>query len=124
MVADQPLLGVGAGNFSLALRRTRPGQPYTYQPVHNVFYLAAAELGVLGAVWWGALLLIPIGITLFSRSLPDAGWSAAYGAMLASLLVIGLFDYYVWAAPHGRLLVALSMGLWYTVHVGASEKKS
>jgi len=115
MVAERPLWGVGAGNFALALRQMYPDRvrDYVYQPVHNVFYLAAAELGLLGAVWWGALLLIPVGLVLLSRSTTGSVWTPVHGAMLASLLIISIFDYYLWAAPHGRLLFSLSLGIWY-----------
>jgi O-antigen ligase len=61
MVADHPVFGVGAGNYSLAARRygilDPENQPYDH--AHNVPLTIAAELGLLGLavfVWFAFAL--------------------------------------------------------------------
>ncbi|MAG37055.1 MAG: hypothetical protein CL878_12535, partial [Dehalococcoidia bacterium] len=45
VIAEQPLRGVGAGNYILAVRHRVP-PPVTLEPPHNVPLLVAAELGL------------------------------------------------------------------------------
>jgi hypothetical protein len=117
MIIAQPLSGVGAGNFTLALHQAWADQitGYIYQPVHNVFILLASELGVFGTIWWLLLILPPIGLTIFAH---DTRRSLALNASAASVAVLGIvssFDYYLWATPQGRLLFAFVLGRWHTL---------
>jgi hypothetical protein len=117
MIYHRPVLGIGAGNFTTTLYHLLPNHlgHYVYQPVHNILYLATAELGALGGLLWLVFLCVPIGATLCTRR---AGTIEliTYTAAITSLGVIGFFDYYLWAAPHGRLLFALVSGLWISAY--------
>ncbi|MEK7607129.1 MAG: O-antigen ligase family protein [Patescibacteria group bacterium] len=105
IIGRHPLFGVGPGNYTLAVYReldnTRPGA--TYQPVHNVFLLALAELGILGFVALG-----------FLEALLTKGWrflkkSEAF-AVMAILLALMLFDHFLWSLPFGLWLSGFALG--------------
>ena len=63
LIREHPWLGVGYGNFSLALWQRQPAAMAAYpiyQPVHRVPLLAAAELGIPGALLWLILAARPL----------------------------------------------------------------
>ncbi len=101
MIGEQPVLGVGAGNFpwrsAFYLRQTF--YDLLGDNVHLVYLLAAAETGLVGVgLLIGALAAGVWGAVRAIRGSQD-GERAARGALLAgalALAVVGLFDHY----PH------------------------
>ena len=101
LIRNRPLRGVGTGTYVEALWAWAhaTGREFpAFQHVHNVPLLAAAELGLGGAVLWLWLVLAPVvdgwmrtqsaqGITL-SR----AGLSAAF----VVALTVGMTDYFLY----------------------------
>jgi O-antigen ligase len=84
MIADHPVFGVGAGNYSLAARRygilDPENQPYDH--AHNVPLTIVAELGVLGLaalVWF----VFALG-RLLVRAIAARG-DPAYGPLLLAI---------------------------------------
>ncbi|MBI5731824.1 MAG: O-antigen ligase family protein, partial [Candidatus Magasanikbacteria bacterium] len=52
-------LGVGPGNYTLVAYNLHPGRPvWEYQPAHNVLVLAVVEIGLIGAIGSGFVLLL------------------------------------------------------------------
>ncbi|MBI4256766.1 O-antigen ligase family protein [Candidatus Uhrbacteria bacterium] len=104
---ESPLLGVGPSAYTFILGRLDPGRPvWSYQPMHNVYLLILAELGLVGVMALGYLLC---------RINPFANASLARGGTLFAIAVgvllftIGLFDHYLWTLWPGLALVAISM---------------
>ena len=120
LISENPLRGVGYGNFAIALWLRQPPALAAYpiyQPVHRVPLLAAAELGIGGGLLWLALAAGPWIALWRSRHAWPAGQipvsvAAATAAMLAALTVISWFDFYPWFSPQGRLLSWIAWGLW------------
>jgi len=118
LIKRHPLLGVGLGNYTRAVHdeidATRPA--YAYQPVHNIFVLALAELGIVGILIIAAAIL-----SLCKREYPRFGnrgggilrkiipWKKII--YLAPFLIIGLFDHYLWSLYPGIVLWAAYLGL-------------
>lgn len=103
------LIGVGTGNYVFALEQVRPlHHAYAYQPIHNVPALVFVELGVLG----GLALIVFIVATDW---LPHKGWRHPSGRIAMSLglivLVLSLFDHYLWTQPTGVYLLAIFFAL-------------
>lgn len=111
MFKEQPVLGVGLGNYtkvlqakevnqpaSLKLQRGEPG--WAYQPVHNLFQLVLNELGLIGF-----LLFIFLIVNLF-RSVSAVNYS-----LLFALGFMALFDHYLWSLYFGVMLWWLVWGL-------------
>ena len=102
-----PFTGVGIGAFILELGKDAL-QGASIEPVHNIFLLAGAELGILGVLVVCGLF-ISILLSSLKAQTPE---SVLASAMLAGLGVIGLFDHYLWSLAPGRLMLALALGLW------------
>jgi O-antigen ligase len=107
MIREYPLTGVGIGSFIIELAR-HAGAGYVIEPVHNIFLLAGAELGIPGLLLVLALF-ISFCYRLFQTHNPNA---ILAGAVLAGLCVISLFDHYLWTLAPGRLMLGLVIGLF------------
>ena len=107
MIRERPLTGVGIGSFILQLAQGA-GQGYVIEPVHNIFLLAGAELGIPGLLLITALT-ISFAYQLSTIQNPNA---ILAGATITGLGVIGLFDHYLWTLAPGRLMLGLMVGLW------------
>jgi O-antigen ligase len=104
---QHPLTGVGIGSFIIELSRTAvEGAPI--EPVHNIFLLITAELGVVGLILIISLF-ISIALGIYKANSPRAILASA---TLTGLGVISLFDHYLWTLAPGRMMLGLALGLW------------
>ena len=93
--------GVGLGNYTKALAQRTPGlRAYRYQPVHNLFLLVLAELGVLGLA-----ALVWLFKERFVSSVARA-W-----LWLPPILLPAFFDHYWWTSASMLLLFWLIVSL-------------
>ncbi len=103
-----PLLGGGPSAYTFTLERLDPGQPvWAYQPIHNTFLLILAELGVVG--------LLAFGFWVYRMDVIGHTHARKPGGMFAltigtCLLIIGLFDHYLWSLWPGLALSSLALG--------------
>jgi O-antigen ligase len=107
MFERHPLTGIGIGSFVLELSKIAV-EGVKVEPVHNVFMLAAAELGMAGIILTIALF-VSIALNIFKTKSPQAILASA---TLAGLGVISLFDHYLWTLAPGRMMLGLAVGLW------------
>jgi glycosyltransferase involved in cell wall biosynthesis len=107
MAQKHPLSGGGIGSFVLKLSDIAV-DGVLVEPVHNVFYLVTAELGIVGLILMFGLFISIAWNILKARS-PQAILASA---TLTGLGVISLFDHYLWTIAPGRLLLGLALGLW------------
>ncbi len=104
---QSPFVGVGLNNFLYGLSPTiRSHQVYILQPVHNIYLLLLAQLGVFGIV----IVLCYIG--LFFRGIR---WklqkiSPLYISLFA-LLLLGTIDHYPLTLQQGQLLLSLIISM-------------
>jgi hypothetical protein len=112
LIADHPVAGVGAGNFSLATRAATSGQ-MTYDAVHNVPLLIDTELGLAGlaAATAIATVLVMVGYRRW-RARSMHRWHGALVGSLVALATVGMFDHYLWTHPQGGLVGAWLVGWW------------
>lgn len=102
------VMGVGPGNYTVALATVFPGRPaYDYQPVHNAPLLALAETGLI--------LLLPTVLFFFAllchiRANLDTSAGLFALALLAAFLPIALLDHYLWSLWPGLSLAAFGLG--------------
>lgn len=105
---SSPVMGVGPSAYTFILERLDPGHPvWSYQPIHNVYLLILAELGLIGILVLGYALFV---INPFANaSVKDVGTLFA-DALAILLFTIGLFDHYLWILWPGLALTALVVG--------------
>jgi O-antigen ligase len=107
IIKDNSVLGVGFGNYSLALSKQYPGRSaWSYQPVHNTFLLIWAEIGFIGLIFFVSILAWMATI-LYRRK---DYWGLA---VLASLMIILTFEHWLWSLHFGMLLFWLILGVIY-----------
>ena len=108
VIKNHPWFGVGLGHYTLAIHDevdpTRPS--WAYQPVHNVYLLALAELGIFGSmaiVAFIALWLIKLWRGQQKNTL----------LLTAAFFFFFFFDHFFWSLPFGIWLFWSIMGINY-----------
>jgi hypothetical protein len=103
VVTMNPYIGEGVGAYVIAAANLQPGKDiFDYQPVHNAWALMFAEIGLLGAIAVGALAFSILRTLV--RHTPHPAALTAVG-MVTALLVISVFDHYLWSSWAGLALV-------------------
>jgi len=103
IIKDNWLLGAGIGNYTLELHKKNPNlSAWDYQPVHNVFMLVWAELGIIGLIIFLAFIFQMIKIAF--KNYPIV-------VFLIFLLIVFLFDHYFWTLYVGVILWWFATGL-------------
>lgn len=119
LIKLEPIRGVGYGNMPVALYdRVERGREsvHSYQPVHNIYLLSVVELGVIGGLVYLAFLLTALRQHML-QLLQERTWIAIVSlSSFAALLVIGLFDHYLWTLSAGAMLLWLAVGLGSKAH--------
>ena len=87
---EHPITGIGIGQFVPLLMERLPIYPdFIYQPVHNIFLLILAELGIFGLLAFLFLLYFSLRKHLF---------------VLFCIVILGFFDHYFWTLQQGGLI--------------------
>lgn len=97
MIGQFPIFGVGLGNFLTKL----PDYLFNFwiiQPVHNVFLLVLAEVGIVGFGWLWVFLNKKIEWRRF-------GW------IWVVIVMTGMFDHYWMSLPQNLAIMSVVMGL-------------
>lgn len=102
LIKNHPLTGVGLGNYTLAIHNDiNPDlESWNYQPVHNIYLLILAELGIIGFILWLVLIFLLI------KKIPITNYQ-----LPITILVVGLFDHYLWTLYFGIILFWLVLGV-------------
>lgn len=101
LISQRPWFGIGLGNF---VRFSLPEFP---EPVHNLFLLIGAEVGLPALIVFIFLILVHL-----RQAFWDLSWEKKLlGLSLLQLLFLGLFDHYLWTSHPGQLLFWLVLGL-------------
>lgn len=111
LIKNNFITGVGLGNYTLAnyqkINKNLPA--WNFQPVHNIFLLIFSELGIIGFVLF-IYFLFSIGyknlIAIKKSTLLDATLFATFIA----LLILMLFDHYLWTSHFGLLFLLTTLG--------------
>jgi hypothetical protein len=133
IIKENWIFGVGIGNYTQYLQEKTGDKPaYYYQPVHNVFLLIAAEIGIFGLIIFLALILHSHVLSLisnlssfsrraFSPLLSSSGEAKrrpgdpessstnkqliSYNiSLILALISLFLFDHWLWSLHFGVIL--------------------
>lgn len=118
LIKSKPFLGVGANNFILGLTQIQPIWKWLswLQPVHNIFFLIASEVGLTGL-----LALVALFYLAFRQTLQNKNLNFRFSIFTALLVIVftGLFDHYWLTLIQNQLLLTLVFALSF----GASSVK-
>lgn len=114
IIQAHPLVGVGWGKqVAYAVdngfyQKYGLNQEWQWQPVHNLYLLIAAEMGLPFFVLFIAFCAFLIYKAFLNYELRTMNYGVI---MLIALLLLGLFDHFLWTLPSGRIMLVLVMGL-------------
>ena len=92
---------------TLATFQRNSNQPvYNVQPIHDIFILMFAELGLIGAFF---IISVVRKIIKSADKIDIMSTSLIMG-----LIIIGFFDHYLWTSWTGWVLMALGLVNMYT----------
>ena len=97
VIKENFLLGTGVGNFVRAMGDYSPRTSrgiLLLQPVHNIFVLTFAELGIFGFLGFFYIL-----VRTFLENVKKVTYFKV--AVLLSILIIGFWDHYLFSLPQG-----------------------
>ncbi len=113
------VFGVGLGNFVSQLPTYTHNRYINFlQPVHNIFFLWLAELGVVGLFMVAAMCgaILKYSYALFSRATEMKRHEyLIYLIPLLSLIIVGGIDHYPVTLQQGQLLSTLFIGMYISL---------
>ncbi|OIP57221.1 MAG: hypothetical protein COX79_02565 [Candidatus Levybacteria bacterium CG_4_10_14_0_2_um_filter_36_16] len=123
-----PVFGVGLNNFFYYENAYQKIiSPVFLQPIHNIYFLALVQLGVVGFIPILAFLFFSVKI-LFKKTFRQKNreirqfYLGVFLLLIASL-VIGFSDHFLITLEQGMLLFALLFGLVWS-NIGGTSKES
>ena len=116
MIRKQPILGDGLGQTVLDMQNYSPIKlmPWQIQPIHNYFLLAAAEIGILGALILFIIFVLHIKQLLtqiFKNRGGDINLSIALLAIVSGYLILMQFDHYFYTIEQTQILFWIMFSL-------------
>ena len=121
---QNPWDGVGLGALPTAMRQAYSQFPVYYQPAHFVLLDVAAEIGLVGAICYLALLLAPwLALWAGRKKLSGSPELGTFSALLLAATIIGLLDHYTWSLAPGRIWQWLIWGMWAAAYNSTLRRK-
>jgi O-antigen ligase len=117
MIKNNPIFGIGIGDSVLHMEQFDKNivEPWQKQPIHNYFLLAAAELGIPGAL---ILLWIFVSHIVTSRKFKVSSENkllSTFNFLLATCLlcffVLMMFDHYFYTLQQTQMLLWVILGI-------------
>jgi O-antigen ligase len=97
MVKENPISGVGLGNFIINIPKYSIDNTWILQPVHNIYLLIFAETGLIGLVIFFIISIKIVNKVSFSNK-------RNFIYLLLFILITGFFDHY-WISIQQNLLL-------------------
>lgn len=114
-IYQKPFYGTGIGNYTNSVAKNDQYiQPiWYYQPVHNIYILITAEIGLVGFVLFCTLLFY-ICLTNYKDHKKISLQKMTLLLIVIMLLSISFFDHWIWTSHVGILTLFLFLGLFAT----------
>ncbi len=119
MFLDHPLFGVGLGNFLVKLPEYVSLYKTPLQPVHNIYLLMLAELGIVGVIIVSTFI---VRAYIRTKDLVMSGNNT--GLALVVIMLLGIVDHYFLTLQQGRMLLALVIALIFSKGQDFRPKRS
>lgn len=107
IIEKVPLTGIGLGNFTLLESNFSEFYlaPWEKQPVHNIFFLGAGEIGLIGF----SLFLLGIFQRYFDLRKFSTVLKNPFALCLSLFLFMGFLDHYFWTLAQGQAIFFLTL---------------
>lgn len=116
IIRDNLWLGLGYGLYHQKLLNLNQDlEPYQAQPVHNVFLLILAEIGI-----WGLLFFIWFLMYIFNKSARGPYYFINFSLFLG-IFVFMIFDHWLWSLPFGLLILFFILAMTGLIAEGDQE---
>ncbi|MCK5416286.1 O-antigen ligase family protein [Candidatus Parcubacteria bacterium] len=112
VIKNNWLFGVGIGNYSnyISEEIDNKKEVWQYQPVHNVFMLIWAEIGLIGLIFFIGILQVIFSHIIKKRKKKNS-LSVYKLGILVALLVLMMFDHWLWSLHFGVFWFWFVLGL-------------
>ncbi len=102
IISRYPVTGVGLGNYLIVENKINLRSLFPFQPVHNIFLLFFAEVGIILG-----------GFIMFNlyKYFKNKFSSFPFLLCLTSIVITGLFDHYWWSLQQNWILMGVVFGL-------------
>ena len=114
MIKDKPLLGVGLNNFTVRMSEYGEVSGWTrfLQPVHNVYFLLAAEIGLIGLGLF--LYLLFSSFKFLASSFRTSRFHQLLLISMIQIVLLCFVDHYFWTLQQTSLLFFLLVGFVFS----------
>ncbi|MFA6183899.1 MAG: O-antigen ligase family protein [Parcubacteria group bacterium] len=111
LIYQNPFLGTGIGNYTSALIKNKnvTKEIWHFQPVHNIYLLIFSELGIFGFSFFLFIVIFIIWDFFESFKKEDIN-RVIFSVIIVSLLILSLFDHWVWTSHSGIIIFWLLLG--------------
>lgn len=115
VIKENWLLGVGLGNYTLfSYQNDLEQRPiWQHQPVHNIYLLIWSELGIFGFLIFGFLISVVIFKNVNFLKIEKNNYKIFLLLNLFGLLIIGLFDHWIYSFYFGIIIFWILFGFLY-----------
>ncbi len=119
-IKSSPFFGTGIGGFVLDTKKQNDTglQEWELQPVHNLYLMIMAEIGVAGF----AILITLVFYRLKNLKPLKAKWNKTAVFVISGFLLLGFIDHYFWTLPQGIIIFWLALA--FLSAYGYNEKES
>lgn len=112
VIAKNPILGTGLNNYTNTVFdvNNRKYSIWHYQPVHNIYMLILAEIGIVGLILFIIFLIFVFHkIYVQRKNVTIANY--VFLIVTITILLIAFFDHWLWTSHFGLLFLFFILGL-------------
>ncbi len=112
IIEKKPILGAGLSNYTnTVLYINNHEQPiWHYQPVHNIYILILAEIGIIGLILF-IIFFIFVFHQIYTQRKNVTIANYTFFITTISILLIAFFDHWPWTSHFGLLFLFFILGL-------------
>lgn len=104
IITQKPIFGTGMGNYtSFLIKNSTQKEVWRFQPVHNIYLLIFAELGVVGFSLF-MFVIIFIVYDFFESFRKENTNRVIFSIIIISLLLLSFFDHWTWTNHSGIII--------------------
>lgn len=105
IISQKPILGTGVGNYTSFLLKNSPTpkEVWQFQPVHNIYLLIFAELGIIGFSLF-LFIIIFIICDFLESFIKENTNRVIFSIVTISLLFLSFFDHWLWTTHSGVIV--------------------